>query len=72
MSDIAVLKDAIYLNRQELLDHILYKLGVNEIDQVVFEELLEIIDLQDIKRDKILKALEAQSVIDAVLKDKLT
>ncbi len=72
MSDIVVLKDAIYLNRQELLDHLLYKLGVNEIDHDVFEELLEIIDLQDIKRDKLLKALEAQSVIDAVLKDKLT
>lgn len=71
MSDIYMLSQAIDLNRQELIDKILFILEFEEVDVAVFDEIMTVLNAQDQIRDKYLKALEAQVVIDAVLKDKL-
>ena len=72
MNDLEALKNTIELNRQELLDKILMSLGIEEIDESHFEEMLGILNNSDLLRDRYLKALEAQEVIELVLKDKLT
>jgi hypothetical protein len=72
MNDLEALKNTIELNRQELLDKILMSLGIEEIDELHFEEMLGILNDSDLLRDRYLKALDAQEVIELVLKDKLT
>ncbi len=70
--EIAALKEAIELNRENLLNDLLAALNFDEINEGVFQELLKIIEQADLKTIKLTKALEAQEVIDKVLKDRLT
>lgn len=70
-SEAVTLADAIQLNRQDLLDEILAKMGITEINEQVFQELLITLSQFDAKRDKFLKALEAQKVVDHFLTDRL-
>lgn len=72
MNEIEALKNTIELNRQGLLDSILINLDIEEIDEKKFDLLMEILEDFDVKRDRYIKALEGQIVVDAVLKDKLT
>ena len=72
MSDeIEALKEAIHLDRENLLNQILNKLGYTELDENTFQELLLLIENSDIKRFKYSKALEGQEVVEKVLKDRL-
>jgi hypothetical protein len=69
--EIEALKDAIHLSREKLLEDILAHLKINEIDESVFQVLIEVIEKEDEKRFKYSKALESQEVIEYVLKNKL-
>jgi hypothetical protein len=71
MADIEIIKNAIHLNRQQLLDELLSTLGVDEIDETLFQEMLECISRYDQERFRLNKALEGQEIVDTVLKDKL-
>lgn len=72
MSDeVKALQEAIQLDKENMLNDLLNHLGYKEIDQVVFEGLLEIIERHDAKRFKYFKALEGQEVVDYYLKNKL-
>lgn len=66
-----VIKNAIDLNRESLVDAILAHLGIEEINEQVFEELVAIVETADNQRLKYLKALESQQVVEHFLKDKL-
>lgn len=66
-----VIKNAIDLNRENLVDAILAHLGIEEINEQVFEELVAIVETADNQRLKYLKALESQQVVEHFLKDKL-
>ncbi|MCT4582456.1 MAG: hypothetical protein N4A35_13660 [Flavobacteriales bacterium] len=70
--EIAALKEAILLNRENLLNDLLAALGFDEINEGIFQELLKRIELADLNTVKLTKALEAQEVIDKVLKDRLS
>jgi hypothetical protein len=72
MADLEILHNALAHNRQQMLDELLAHLGIDEIDAVFFAELLDVMAQYDAKRDRILKALEGQEIVDFVLKDKLT
>lgn len=65
------LREAIQLEKENLLNDILGKLGYSEIDENLFQELLDLIEGADAKRFKYAKALEGQQVIEKVLKDRL-
>jgi len=65
------LKEAIHLDRENLINLMLEKLGYSEIDENLFQELLLIVEASDIKRFKYSKALEGQEVVEKVLKDRL-
>lgn len=69
--DLDTLREAIDLNRQQLVEAILARLGFEEVDEILYAELLTLVELEDAKRMKYIKALESQEIIDAVLKDKL-
>ena len=69
--EIEALKDAIRLDRENLLNLMLEKLGYTEMDENLFQELVLLIENSDIKRFKYTKALEGQEVIEKVLKDRL-
>lgn len=65
------LKEAIQLEKENLLNHLLERLGYAEVDEDLFQELLQIIAASDSKRFKYAKALEGQEVVERVLKDRL-
>jgi len=65
------LKEAIHLDRENLLNLMLEKLGYTEVDENLFQELLLLIEVSDSKRFKYTKALEGQEVVEKVLKDRL-
>ncbi len=69
--EIAALKEAILINRENLLNDILAALNFDEINEGIFQELLKLIEQTDNTTIKLTKALEAQEVIDKVLKDRL-
>lgn len=69
--EIAALKEAILINRENLLNDILAALNFDEINEGIFQELLKLIEQTDNTTIKLTKALEAQEVIDKVLKDGL-
>jgi len=69
--EIEALKDAIQLDRENLLNEILSKLGYTEFDEKTYQELLSLIEQSDRKRFKYSKALEGQEVVEKVLKDRL-
>lgn len=69
-NELELLKDAIEINRENLLNDLLAILNFNEINETVFQELLQIIEKADKKTIKLTKALEAQEVIDKVLNNK--
>jgi hypothetical protein len=71
MADLEILQNAVALNRQHMLEELLALLGVDEIDEIFFQELIATIGQHDAKRDRLLKALEGQEIVDFVLKDKL-
>lgn len=70
-NEIDALKEAILINRENLLNDILAALNFEEINERVFQELLKIIEHADSNTIKLNKALEAQEVIEKVLKDHL-
>lgn len=69
--EIAALKDAIHLSRENLLEAILAHLQIEEINEESFQQLIALIEKEDELRFKYSKALESQEVIDYVLKNKL-
>lgn len=69
--EINAIRNAIELNRQDTVDSILSHLGINEINEQTFQELLDIVSHQDIVRFKYIKALESQETVEHFLKDKL-
>jgi len=69
--EITALKEALFLNRENLLNDLLAHLNFDEIDEQIFQELIQIIENADATTIKLTKALEAQEVIDKVLKDGL-
>ena len=46
-------------------------MGYTEVEEDVFQDLLQLVDGSDAKRFKYSKALEGQQVVDKVLKDRL-
>lgn len=70
-SEIEALKEAIHINRENLLNDLLAALNFDEINEGVFQELLKLIEQADGNTIKLTKALEAQEVIEKVLKDRL-
>jgi hypothetical protein len=69
--EIKALTEAIQLEKENLLNLILERLGYAEVDEDLFQDLLKLIDAVDAKRFKYSKALEGQQVVDKVLKDRL-
>ena len=69
--EIEALTEAIQLEKENLLNLILERLGYSEVEEELFQDLLQLIDASDAKRFKYLKALEVQQVVDKVLKDRL-
>jgi hypothetical protein len=69
--DIEIIKSAIELNRQKMVESLLAHLGVEEINEAIFQELIDIVEDADVERLKYLKALESQQVVEHFLKDKL-
>ena len=69
--EITALKEAISLDREALLNDLLHQLGYDELDEVLFQQMLDIVATHDEKRFKYLKALESQQVIDHFMKNKL-
>lgn len=69
--EIEALTEAIQLEKENLLNLILERLGYAEVDEDLFQDLLQLIDAADAKRFKYSKALEGQQVVDKVLKDRL-
>ena len=69
--EIEALSEAIQLEKENLLNLILERLGYTEVEEDVFQDLLQLIDGSDAKRFKYSKALEGQHVVDKVLKDRL-
>jgi hypothetical protein len=69
--EILALKEALILNREGLLNDLLAALNFEEINEHVFQQLIQIIEQSDLTTIKLTKALEAQEVIDKVLKDGL-
>ncbi len=69
--EILALKEAIALNRESLLNELLSSLNFEEINEELFQHLLEIISIRDKEIIKLNKALEAQEVINKVFKDGL-
>lgn len=69
--EILALKEALILNREGLLNDLLAALNFDEINEQVFQQLLQLIEQADLTTVKLTKALEAQEVIDKVLKDGL-
>ncbi len=63
--------EAIQLEKENLLNLILEKLGYVEVDEDLFQDLLQMIETADAKRFKYSKALEGQLVVEKVLKDRL-
>lgn len=70
-SEIEALKEAIHINRENLLNDLLAALNFDEINEGIFQELLKLIEQADGNTIKLTKALEAQEVIEKVLKDRL-
>jgi len=62
---------AIQLEKENLLNLILEKLGYVEVDEDLFQDLLQMIEVADAKRFKYSKALEGQQVVEKVFKDRL-
>ncbi len=69
--EIEALTEAIQLEKENLLNLILERLGYTEVDEDLFQDLLQLIDAADAKRFKYSKALEGQQVVDKVLKNRL-
>lgn len=69
--ELDVIQNAIELNRQQLVEELLAKLGIEEINENTFQELVALVEKSDITRHKYLKALESQQVVEHFLKDKL-
>ena len=69
--EIEALTEAIQLEKENLLNLILERLGYTEVDEDLFQGLLQLIDAADAKRFKYSKALEGQQVVEKVLKDRL-
>lgn len=69
--EILALREALVLNRENLLNDLLAALNYDEINEHVFQQLLLLIEQTDKNTVKLTKALEAQEVIDKVLKDGL-
>lgn len=69
--EIEIIKDAIHVNRQNLVDAMLSHLGIEEIDEQTYQELLIMVAYADQERLKYLKALETQEVVEHFLKDRL-
>ena len=69
--EIEALTEAIQLEKENLLNLILERLGYAEVDEDLFQDLLQLIDAADAKRFKYSKAIEGQQVVDKVLKDRL-
>lgn len=70
-NEIEALKEALVLNRENLLNDLLAALNFEEVNELVFQQLLKLIEQADANTVKLTKALEAQEVIDKVLKDGL-
>ena len=68
--EIDALREAIRLNRENLLNDLLLYLGFNKIDEARFQEMLQLIEDAEKKSVKLSEALSAQEVIDKVLKNK--
>ncbi len=69
--EIEALQEAISLSKENLLNSLLAELGYKEVDEELFQRLLEIVSNEDINRFKLTEALQSQTVIDKVLKDNL-
>lgn len=69
--EVEIINQAIELNRQSLVEAILAHLGIDEIDEKTFQELMVMVEYADQERLKYLKALETQEVVEHFLKDKL-
>lgn len=54
-----------------MVESLLAHLGVEEINEAIFQELIDIVEDADVERLKYLKALESQQVVEHFLKDKL-
>ncbi len=68
--EIDALREAIHLNRENLLNDLLLYLGFDNIDEPRFQEMLQLIEDAEKKSVKLNEALSAQEVINNVLKNK--
>jgi len=69
--EIQALKEAISLNRENALSSILDAIDIVEIDEDLFQELMDTLESFDKEHIRLNQALESQTVIDRVLKNKL-
>lgn len=69
--EIKALQEAIALNRENALSSILDTIDIVEIDEDLFQELLDVLASFDAEFIRLNQALESQDVIDRVLKNKL-
>lgn len=69
--EIKALQEAIALNRENALSSILDTIDIVEIDEDLFQELMDVLASFDSEFIRLNQALESQDVIDRVLKNKL-
>ncbi|MCB9196922.1 MAG: hypothetical protein H6600_00540 [Flavobacteriales bacterium] len=69
--EIEALKNAIEISREQLTEDILAHLGIAELPEEIFNQIVLLIEKSDEKRFKYTKALESQEVVEFFLKDKL-
>ena len=69
--ELKALQEAIKFNREQLVEALLQKLAVSEIEEELFSELVKVVGAFDEDYLRLVKAYDAQEVIDRVLKNKL-
>jgi len=65
------LKEAISLHQESLLNDLLAIADIDEIDENIYQKMLQKIKDEDPKLIKLLKSLETQEIIEHVLTNKL-
>ena len=68
---INALKEAISYHQESLLNELLVIAAIDEIDENIYQKMLQKIKEEDPKLIKLLKSLETQEVIEHVLTNKI-
>ncbi len=68
MSDeIEALKEAVRINREQVIEDLLISIGFTDMDHNRFEQLISILEEHELRQFKITRALESQQIIEHVL-----